>query len=96
MGVSQASQGSRGAGSWRAGRELGWDLRLPRAAVSMMSERRNSASQRKRPQPSPQCFPALDAARNKGESARLTHRAETEDRLRASWEPRGWSPPGQS
>lgn len=90
MGVSQASQGSRGAGSWRAGREL------PRAAVSMMSERRNSASRRRRPQPWPQCFPALDAAPNKGESARPTHRAETEDCLRASWGSRGLSPPGQS
>lgn len=86
MGVSQASQGSRGAGSWRAGRELGWDLCLPRAAVSMMSERRNSASQPRSPQPSPQCFPALDAApNNKGESARLTHRAETGQKPRTAF-----------
>lgn len=89
MGDSQASQGSNGAGSCRAGRDFGWDLRLLRAAVSMMSERRNSASHHGRQQPSPQCSPALEAALSKGENARLTHQAGTEDCLQVSWGPSG-------
>lgn len=41
VGESQA-RATVGPAAAGAGRHFGWDLRLPRAAVSMMSERRNS------------------------------------------------------